>query len=264
MVRRSIIGILFLCTLSFLVAAQDVPTVIQPHEGDYSPLQLTNLKAAINRLQVVLGNTSLGSKKQLGVSGWGLETFAAYTAGSLERLGYQVSIVAEQAEDISFRTWVLVLVDLDGAIAWIPVEPLPNIDIYQQDLGEVPMVGAYVYDSRYLSYDAVVELPPNIPPVAVIRNPMQDVVETRQSPWFGNTSSDPDGEVVLFQWTFGEEAQRITHTISVWYTFEVGGIVYPVSLTVIDNRGAQATTSSTVYVLTLAEEEANHCGCGGD
>ena len=141
------------------------------------------------------------------------------------------------------------------------MESLPNIDIHQTDLGDVPLVAPLVYDSSYLPYDVVIELPPNIPPTAVIRAPMLDVVETKQSPWFGHTSVDPDGEIVLFQWTFGEAVQRMTHTISSWYTFDIGGMEYPVTLTVTDSRGAQATTSTTVYVLTLAEEEAKRCGC---
>jgi len=72
---------------------------------------------------------------------------------------------------------------------------------------------------------------------------------------------DPDGEIVLFQWTFGEDVQRITYTISAWYTFAAGGLDYPVSLTVTDSRGAQATVSTSVYVLTLQEKADKACGC---
>ena len=259
MVRRSVIGILFLCILSLFVVAQEVPVVIQPREAGYSPAQLSALEEAINRLEVVLNNGDLGSKKQLGSGGWTLEKFAAYTAGTLERLGYQVAIVSRQIEGTA--TWVDVRVDVGGAIAWIPVEPLPNVDVYQTNLGKVPLVASLVYDSGYLPYDIVVELAPNIPPTAVIHERGLDVVETKQSPWFGHTSVDPDGEIVLFQWTFGEAVQRMTHSISSWYTFDVGGMEYPVALTVTDSRGAQATTGTTVYVLTLAEEEAKKCGC---
>ncbi len=263
MVRRSVIGILFLCSLFLFAVAQEVPTVVQPREAGYSAAQLSALEDAINRLRVVLNNSSLGSKEQLGSGGWTLEKFAAYTAGSIERLGYQVAILARQIEDVGTKTWAVVRVDLGGAIAWIPVEPLPNIDIYQTDLGDVLLVAPLVYDSSYLLYDTILELSPNIPPTAVIHAPRGDVVETKQSAWFGHTSVDPDGEIVLFQWTFGEDVKRMTHSISSWHTFDVGGTEYPVSLTVTDSRGAQATTSTSLYVLTLEEEEAKNCGCGG-
>ena len=254
MVGRSVIGILFLCALSLFVVAQEVPSVIQPREAGYSAAQLSALEEAINQLESDLGCTDLGSKKQLGDGGWTLEKFAAYTAGTLERLGYQVAIVSRQVDGVGTKTWVVVRIALGGAVAWIPVEPLPYVDINQIDLGNVPRVAPLVYDSGYLSYSTLIDLPPNIPPIASIRAPMFDVVETKQSSWFGNTSVDPDGEIVLFQWTFGEAVQRATHTISVWYTFEVGGMGYPISLTVTDSRGAQATASTTVYVKTLEEK----------
>jgi len=261
MVRRSVIVILFFCTLSLFLVAQEVPTVIQPREAGYSPAQLAALEEAINRLGAVLNSSNLGSKRELGSSGWALETFAAYTAGTLERLGYETAIVSREVEESGTKLWEVVRVDLGGAIAWIPVEPLPNPDMYQTDLGNVPLVATLVYDSSYLSYDTVIELPPNIPPTAVIHESTRDIVETKSSAWFGHTSSDPDGEIVLFQWTYGEDVQRITHSISMWYTFDTGGMEYPVTLTVTDNRGAQATTSKTVYVMTLAEEEESKCGC---
>ncbi|MFC2095160.1 PKD domain-containing protein [Candidatus Bipolaricaulota bacterium] len=263
MARRSVFGILLVCTLSLLVVAQQAPTIVQPREAGHSAAQLSVLEDAITRLQNLLNSTNLGSKKQLSSGGWTLEKFAAYTAGTLERLGYLVAIVSRQAAEGGTEAWVVVQVDLGGATAWIPVEPLPNVEIYQMDLGEVPLVASLVYDSDYLSYDTVIELPANLPPTARIRSTNSDVVETKQSPWFGNTSSDPDGEIVLFQWTFGDDTQRETHTISTWFTFDVGGMEYPVSLTVTDNRGAQASTSTSVYVLTLEEEEAKSCGCGG-
>ena len=117
MARRSLIGFLFLCTLSLFVVAQEVPTLIQPREAGYSPAQFLVLEEAINRLEAVLNNTGLGSKKQLGSGGWTLETFAVYTAGTLERLGYQVAIVSRQIEGAGTVAWVVVRVDLGRAIA---------------------------------------------------------------------------------------------------------------------------------------------------
>lgn len=262
MARQLLIGILLLSTLSLFAFAQGIPTLVQPREAGYSPAQLSALEGEISQLQAKLSNFNLGSKKKLGVGGWTAEKFAAYTAGNLERLDYQVAIVSHQMQDGSTKSWVVVRVDLGGAIAWIPVEPVPNPDVYQPNLGDVPLVSSLIYNSDYLSYTTLVELPPNIPPTAAIRAPMADVVEQGQSAWFGNASTDPDGEIVLYQWTFGEDVQRITYTISAWYTFAIGGRDYPVSLTVTDSRGAQATTSTTVYVLTGQEYADKSCGCG--
>jgi hypothetical protein len=262
MARRSFVGFLILCILTLVAVAQESPTLVQPGSAGFSPAQLTVLQGAITQLQYLLNNSSYGSKKQLGSGGWTQATFAAYTAGSLERLGYQASIVSQPAADGGTDVWVAVRADLGGAIAWIPVEPSPSGDIYQPDLGNVPLMSPLVYDSRYLTYDAVVELAPNIPPTASIRVPGTDVGEGSRVAFFGNASMDPDGEIVLYQWTFGEDVQRVTRTISAWYTFAPGGREYPVALTVTDSRGAQASTTTSLYVLTLQEVEDRKCGCG--
>lgn len=250
MVRRALIGLLIFCSLSLLVAALESPVLIQPLAASYSQEQLLALEEAIDQLAGELNCTDLGSKKYLGSGGWTSVKFAAYTAGNLERLGYQVVIVSRQAAEGGSKAWVVVQVDLGGTTAWIPAEPLPFEGINQLDLGAVPLTAPLVYDSDYLLYDTIIELPANIPPTASIRAP-REIVETEQSSWFGNWSVDPDGEIVLYRWTFGEAEQRATHTVSEWHTFDVGGIEYPVSLTVTDSRGAQATTSMTVYVETL-------------
>ena len=263
MARRLLIGIMLLGVLSLLAFGQEMPTLVQPGEGGYSPAQLSALDEEIVTLQRMLSNYNLGSKKKLDVGGWTAETFAGYTASNLERLGYQVAIVSRQMQDGTTKIWVVVKVDLGGAIAWIPVEPVPNPDIFQPDLGDVPLVASLVYDSEYLSYTTIIELPANIAPTAAIRVLMSDVVETKASAWFGNSSIDPDGEIVLFQWTFGEDVQRISYIISAWYTFAAGGLDYPVSLTVTDSRGAQASVTTSVYVLTLQEKADKSCGCGG-
>ncbi len=264
MARRFAIGILLLGMVSLFVFGQDVPVLVQPTEAGYSAAQLSSLDAQINRLNIRLGDFSLGSKKQLGVGGWTAEKFAAYTSGNLERLGYHTAIVSRQMPNGTTTAWVVVRVDLGGVYAWIPVDPIMNPSMSQQDLGDIPLVAPLVYDSNYLTYTTVVTLPANIPPTAAIRAPMSDVVETESSAWFGNSSIDPDGEIVLFQWTFGEDVQRTSYTISAWYTFDPGGKEYPVSLTVTDNRGAQATARTSVYVLTLQEKADKSCGCHAD
>jgi len=268
MVRRVVV--LLFAVIGFTVcgvlAQVASPVVVQPLQAGYSSALLAEYQNAVTNLERALNNHLLGSKKNLGAGGWTQQQFAAYTAGSLERLGYvAVEIVSSTDQNGSMRSWVLVGLPLsDGSTAWVPIEPFPSDLPYQQDLGDVAWAGSMQYDTAYLTYDLVAELPANIPPTAEIRPPMNDIVETKQSAWFGNHSVDPDGEIVLYQWTFGEVAQPTTYTLSVWYTFETGGQDYTVTLTVTDSRGAQASTSTSVYVMTLEEEEADNCGCHDD
>lgn len=262
MARRLVAGILVICVVSLLAVAQEIPVLVQPGSAGLTSSQLVVLQESITRLQSVLNNGSLGCKKQLGVGGWTYEKFSLYTAGTLERLGYTTDVVSRQ-DATGSRSWVVVRIDVGGAVAWIPVEAAPAGDLFQAKLGDIPLISPLNYDSAYLSYEHVLETSANIPPVAAIRAPIVDVVETQSSAWFGNASSDPDGEIVLYQWTFDEEVMRATHTISEWYTFRTGGMEHSITLTVTDSRGAQATTSTTVYVLTLQEEEDKQCGCGG-
>src|SRR5207249_9378280 len=62
---------------------------------------------------------------------------------------------------------------------------------------------------------------------------------------FTSTSSDPDGTIASWRWTFGDGAssgeQNPTHT------YAAGG-TYTVNLTVTDDRAATGTTSQSVTV----------------
>lgn len=63
---------------------------------------------------------------------------------------------------------------------------------------------------------------------------------------FTSTSSDPDGTLAGYSWTFGDGTTSTAQNPS--HTFAAGG-TYTVSLTVTDNRGAQsAATAKTVTV----------------
>src|SRR5438034_1319678 len=62
---------------------------------------------------------------------------------------------------------------------------------------------------------------------------------------FTDGSSDPDGSVVAWQWTFGEGGTATEQSPS--HTYATAGS-YTVTLTVTDNQGATASTSNTVTV----------------
>jgi len=264
MVRRMVVWLVTVVSLLSLVGfAQSAPVVVQPLQAGYSSALLTEFQNAVTNLERALANHLLGSKKNLGSGGWTYQEFAAYTAGSLQRMGYMhVEVVANTDSTGVTRAWVLVGISLtDGSTAWVPVDPFPSDLPYQHDLGDVAWSGSMQFDAAFVAYDEVVQLSENMLPTARMRPPMNDIVETKQSAWFGNTSVDPDGEIVLYQWTFGDIKQPTTYNISVWYTFETGGRNYTVTLTVTDSRGAQASTTTSVYVMTLEEEAADDCGC---
>ncbi|MFC2078658.1 PKD domain-containing protein [Candidatus Bipolaricaulota bacterium] len=262
MLRRLIVGCLFIGLAATLAWAQVSP-VVQPAAAGYTSAQTTVLHDRIVALEASLGYASLGSRKTMNIGGWTALDFAAYTSGSLEAQGYQTAVVTQTSPTGVQRAWVLVRADLGGGVvAWIPVEPYPTGSSSQQTLGIVPRIGFTQYAAGYISFDEVVALPPNIPPMAIITPPVALVVVNMESAWFGHQSVDPDGEILRYQWTFGADVQRAVTVKSIWYAFQSSGREYLVELTVTDNRGAQATATYAVYVLSLAEwEEEQNCGC---
>ena len=256
--RTACCAAVLLCGLVLGGVGQERPQVVQPAEAGYSAAQRSALDEAIRPLERALGDPDYASQRSLGQGGWDGLDFAAYTAGTLERLGYRTSIVRRDDGTLGGDVWVLVGLELPGATAWVPVEPLPNPSRRQSRLGVIPMTdGAGVrFDERYVSYDAIVELPPNVPPIAVIRPPAR-VLERVETAFFGHTSIDHDGEIVLYEWTFPGREPETSISCSIWHTFPSVG-AYPIGLTVTDSRGAQASTTLTIDVV-----EENDCGCSG-
>jgi len=244
--------IVWLCGSMCVGVAQEIPQVVQPEHAAYSTAARARLDEGIRSLEWVLRDEELASQRTPGQGGWGRAAFAAYTAGSLERLGYETVLV--RAED--GRIWVLVGIELGGTTAWVPVEPVADPAHRQTRLGVVAFEGdGPRFDVQYVAYDAIVELPLNLPPVAVIRSPAR-LLAQREAAWFGHMSVDPDGEIVLYEWTFPGESPVVSHSASIWHAFpEVG--TYTVGLRVTDSRGAQASTTVTVEA-----KEDDSCGCG--
>ena len=245
-----------LCGTVFGAVGQTPPQLVQPDQAGYTASQRTVLDRAIVELKRVLSDPDLASKRGLGQNGWTLLDFAAFTAGSLERLGYQTAIVRLDRGTTGERVWVLAGFEVLGTVVWVPVEPLSNPTRRQAVLGTVAEANStrLMFDPQYLTYDEVVELPPNVPPVAIIRPPGR-VLEQQSTALFGHTSSDPDGEIVLYTWSFPETEPQTTIASSIWHTFPAVG-TYVVELTVTDSRGAQASTT-----LTIEAVEENDCGC---
>lgn len=84
--------------------------------------------------------------------------------------------------------------------------------------------------------------PANVAPTAVIGTP---VVSGRTVQFDGRGSSDSDGTIVGWRWSFGDGQSADGSTAS--RTYAADG-TYPVTLTVTDDDGATATASTTVTV----------------
>src|SRR5213076_1094252 len=83
--------------------------------------------------------------------------------------------------------------------------------------------------------------PPNQPPVASFTRSCNGL-----SCSFTSTSSDPDGSIASYRWTFGDGSAAVT-TQNASHTYAAGG-TYTVTLQVTDNQGATNSTSQSVTV----------------
>jgi PKD domain-containing protein len=77
---------------------------------------------------------------------------------------------------------------------------------------------------------------------------------------FTSTSSDPDGSISAYSWTFGDGAASTAQNPS--RTYAAGG-TYTATLRVTDNQGAQSTTMSKTVTVT-APNSAPVVNAGSD
>ena len=247
------------------VLAGDLPQVLQPNTTAYSASEVATLTQAITTLTKALDNYNMASRRYFSASDWGSRDFAMYTAGVLSGKGYDTVLVSEKGWPDVLHTWVLVGIPLGSKTVWIPVEASPELGHRQQILGHIPSTtdaaGGMRFDEKYLAFAAVVQLPPNLPPVARIRKPVSALVEGESSRLLAMTSVDPDGGIVLYKWDFGDGASETAITWTVRHVFAKPG-AYTVHLTVIGSRGGTASTSLVIRVLSTAEANAPSGGCG--
>src|SRR5207247_1584156 len=83
--------------------------------------------------------------------------------------------------------------------------------------------------------------PPNQPPVAAFTSSCTQLVCN-----FTSTSSDPDGTIASYRWTFGDGTAAVT-TQNPSHTYTAGG-TFTVTLTVTDNQNATGSVSHPVTV----------------
>src|SRR5207249_2699656 len=97
--------------------------------------------------------------------------------------------------------------------------------------------------------------PPNQPPVSSFTKSCNGLTCS-----FTSTSSDPDGSIAGYRWTFGDGSAAVT-TQNASHTYAAGG-TYTVTLQVTDNRGA--TNSSSQSVTVTAPNSAPVVNAGPD
>src|SRR5213076_3117376 len=83
--------------------------------------------------------------------------------------------------------------------------------------------------------------PPNQPPVASFTQSCNGLTCS-----FTSTSSDPDGSITAYRWTFGDGSAAVT-TQNASHTYAAGG-TYTVTLQVTDNQGATNSMSKNITV----------------
>jgi len=95
------------------------------------------------------------------------------------------------------------------------------------------------------------QTPPNKPPHAEIEFTPSVAVVNQPVQFSGAKSYDPDGQIVKYEWDFGDGATEAGVTVSHIYTSAKD---YKVSLTVTDDKGATGTKSITVSVRPAANQ----------
>jgi PKD repeat protein len=101
--------------------------------------------------------------------------------------------------------------------------------------------GATGVKTSSVTVTAPVTPPANLPPTAVIATSANGLTTLDNA----NSSSDPDGTIVSYAWTFGDGSTGTGQSTS--HVYAVAG-TYPVTLTVTDNSGATAVASASVTV----------------
>ena len=249
--HRITVVIIVLCLLAGIAsyAQESAYPVVPPADESYSSAERAILSDAIGRLAENLLRSEVACMKYYPAE-WSSRQFSAYTQGILSGMGYVSVLVGAEGTDTG-HTWLLVSssLGLGGGTAWIPVEATPDPDTRQVYLGRIPMsinaLGLAVYDSPYQQFGGLVELPPNSAPLPVIRPIPSRGVLGADTRFLGTQSRDPDGDIILWFWSFGDGATSNNHSPNHLYA-EKG--IYEVSLTVIDSRGASRTVTQPYTV----------------
>jgi PKD repeat protein len=110
-------------------------------------------------------------------------------------------------------------------------------------------------DTASLTIDVSV---PNVAPVAEITGPTNGTEGVAVS-FDGSASSDPDGNVVAYDWDFGDNTAGSGATVS--HIYAAG--MYTVTLTVTDDMGATNSATLNIDIAATTEPQAPIADAGG-
>ena len=253
------------------VLAGDLPQVLQPNTTAYSASEVATLTQAMTTLTEALNDYDMASRRYFSASDWSSRDFAMYTAGVLSEKGYDTVLVSSDGWADGTHTWVLVGFPLGGRTAWIPVEAAPAPGDTQEILGQIPSTtdtaGEMWFQTIYAVFGTATQLPENLLPVAKIRRPDPPIEAGSAIRIMGIGSYDPDGEIVLYRWDFGDGKTEVSSSLSIRHKFLRTGS-YVVVLSTIDNLGQSTTDKVTLRVVDITTEPTSAppsggCGCGG-
>jgi len=265
MLTRIVVVFLIILTAACSVLAKEQPEVVQPNAAVLSAEEQQMLMDQLIAIEAILDNEQLGIRRTFAQRNWQSLDFATYTAGVLAEMGYVTYLASSTEWPDGTHTWILVEISLGVKDAWIPVEAYLQINYEQQSLGYIPRdtdgTQDFQFDERYLRYSHVEELPPNLPPIVQLQPPFR-VYAGEPASFSAIGTTDPDGEIVLYHWDFGDDTEiTATTTRKVRHEFERTGL-YTIVLMVIDDSGGSAMISQHVSV-KQRKQVTSGCGCGG-
>ena len=220
-------------------AARETPTIVAKptvpgnwvysiHDYDFAYGTFSDGVARHDDFGITLANTVLAN-----ANAWGVPLYIGeFTNFSLGVDARQLTDAA-MAQTKAFLSWAK-----QQRVSWTfwayvnPYRPMTVVDYTTNQA--IPVVKN--------ALDTGLDLPgSNAPPTAAFTSTCAALVCS----FDGRSSTDSDGSVVGYAWTFGDGATNTSSTPS--HTYPAAG-TYPVTLTVTDNLGATGTKSSTVTV----------------
>jgi len=210
-IRFFVVALLFLLAVPAL--SGELPEILQPNTTAYSATEVATLNQGITALNGILSDTRVGSRRLFADNGWLSRDFAEYTAGSLAERGYATQLVSQVGWADGVHTWVLVGLPLAAKTAWVPVEASPELGEIQHILGHIPSysdnAGHLWFEARYLNFSHIADPSHNLAPVAKIRSPSSFIEVLERVKFMALGSYDPDGEILLFLWAFGDGTSTV-------------------------------------------------------
>jgi PKD repeat protein len=133
----------------------------------------------------------------------------------------------------------------NGTPLWEGFSKLPTVWATALPTGDVCATGGY--DALITCWRPSGGVPLNQPPIAVISaNPLSGAAPLTVT-FDGSGSTDPDGSVVSWIWSFGDATSATGAVVT--HTYTNIGITYYPSLTVVDNRGGSSWITGSPIVV---------------